>query len=309
MTQNDHNYYSLVEESLQLGGKVVDYATGEIIAPGAAASGREEAASSTGANLSTAHNWTRGKERVEFWRGASLIRVTHGKTTEKHGGGIRGKAGFSPASRRRLKNTLNKVKRAYLPIFVTLTYPEAFPDPETAKKHFINFCRRLEREFPKVGLVWKREFQERGATHFHLLVWGVSLGDLRSFVPLNWYKVAGDGDEKHLLWHLGKLGKGNKHCVQPVYSSGQVMAYASKYMSKVERAMEGVGRWWGVRGAENIPWGEMETVKLKGPKQVFQLMRLMRRYMRLRKSFQYSSLYMGCNADFWYDRLDRLLEG
>ena len=40
-----------------------------------------------------------------------------------------------------------------------------------------------------------------------------------------------------------------------------------------------LGRWWGVKGRKEIPWGERIVTKCT-PKQAAQLMRLARRYVR-----------------------------
>ena len=38
---------------------------------------------------------------------------------------------------------------------------------------------------------WKLEPQERGAPHYHCLIWGVDEGELLDFVAYTWYEIAG----------------------------------------------------------------------------------------------------------------------
>lgn len=260
------------------------------------------------------------KSRINLWLDAGLIKIQFPDTSlvKNHTWGYRGNATFSPESRRRLMRKLAMVDRRYVPQFVTLTYPDAWPDdPKIYKRQFDNFCKALKYRHPEAGLIWKLEFQARGAPHFHLLVWGVPLGELRAFVPMAWYKIAGAGDEKHYLWHMGVLGNGNRHCVQQVFSYKQVSSYASKYMGKDEKSRDGVGRFWGVRYRECIPFVVPITIPIHDLSIVKQMMRYMRRYMSYKvydksgkflyqrkvKGRSYHSLYMICNPDRWLDLL------
>jgi len=171
---------------------------------------------------------------IEFCASGSLLKSCKGGIMVQVGGGKRGVIdGFSRAARYRLLLTIARVKRrAELPAFVTLTYPDKFPDPVVSKRHLDIFFKRVVRAFPGCGLIWKLESQERGAPHYHLLVWGSDFDELMIFVPAAWFDVAGGGDLKHLAWHRGECGNGNKHCVQPVRSWKGVWYYAAKYLGK-----------------------------------------------------------------------------
>ena len=197
---------------------------------------------------------------IEFVPGANYFKVSRGGyPQEKKGGGKRGAiTGFSRGSRRRLMVLMSKIPEgSKLPAFVTLTYPFVFPTPAGAKSHLDNFLKRFARAFPMAGAIWKLEPQDRGAPHFHLLVWGVDLADLSRWVPQNWYQIAGGGDKLHYRWHSGLLG--NKHCVQAVNSHRGVIAYASKYLGKSFEQTNWVytGRFWGVFQRTNIPFGSV----------------------------------------------------
>jgi len=254
--------------------------------------------------LSKLHN----RPQVEYSEGASYLKVSRGGPKRKVYGGKRKKiTSFSVASRRRLMYTIAKIVRtAKLPMFVTLTYPDKFPNPDRAKRDLKVFLQRLAREFPKSGLIWKMEPQKRGAPHFHILIWGITLAELRSWVDVNWYDIAGDEDINHLLWHMGKCG--NKHCVQKVNSWRGVWSYASKYLGKTfDVAGWGevhTGRFWGVVGRVNIPFGETVKMEIERYKAV-QAMRYQRRFARL-KTRNNQSLTIFCDASQWVTRLNLL---
>jgi hypothetical protein len=64
---------------------------------------------------------------------------------------------------------------ARVPAMVTLTYPADWltvvPDGKTAKRHLQAFRKRYVKAWGEdIPAVWKLEFQDRGAPHFHLLM-------------------------------------------------------------------------------------------------------------------------------------------
>jgi hypothetical protein len=91
-----------------------------------------------------------------------------------------------------------------VPVMVTLTYPGPWrlwaPTAEVAHAHRRAFLERYSRAFGfRVLGVWKLEFQERGAPHFHILLplpKGVSLRDFRAWVQGAW---AGNDDRPGII--------------------------------------------------------------------------------------------------------------
>jgi hypothetical protein len=87
-----------------------------------------------------------------------------------HGRAIRGRIrGFSRASRRNLLSRLASINRDAFKafkgrmIFVTLTYPEHYPeDPELCKGHLKALRRRLQRKFGSFAAFWRLGIQKRG---------------------------------------------------------------------------------------------------------------------------------------------------
>lgn len=168
------------------------------------------------------------------------------------GGGRRGRVvGFSKASRRRLLRKLSRLDDTR-PKFITLTYPSEYPDAQTAKRHLRAFLQRVRRRVPEASAVWRLEFQDRGAPHFHLLCYNwpyISFETVKSW----WSEIIGVIDSQPLFVR-----------VEQVRSKRGTMYYASKYMSKpTARPAAGAffnydaylyaGRVWGVFNAGFLP--------------------------------------------------------
>lgn len=292
--------YALLDFALSLGGRVVSVQSGKEEPPA-----RVPYQGGAGVPLSKAHI----TPYVEYRAGASLLKAHRGgEKPEQVGGGLRGAiVGFSDNARRRLLYMVAGVRRdAVLPLFVTLTYPNIFPDPKTSKRHLDIFIKRIRRVFPGVGLIWKLEPQQRGAPHYHLLVWGCDLAQLMQFVPQAWYEIAGGGDHKHLLWHGGMLGNGNVHCVQQVNSFKGVMAYASKYLGKTFEVagweQVWTGRFWGVVNQPNIPLGELVEEEVTKNK-ALEFIRYQRRFTGFKNFRSNKSLTTFCDADQWIEKV------
>jgi hypothetical protein len=301
-----HQEDSLLSNVLTLGAvirRAVDLETGELLIEsaieprrvpfqGGADDGTREAAP-----LSKMHK----SPFVEWAAGGGLLKVHNGKENTAPKGGKRGKVTtFSYASRRRLMYTIARIRLdAPLPMFVTLTYPEKFPSPMESKKHLDIFNKRLVRAFPDAGFIWKLEPQQRGAPHYHLLVWGVSEHDLFMFTVSAWYEIAGDGDNRHLAFHMGGLG--NQPCVSAVRSRKGVMQYAAKYLGKTfdVAGWDEIypGRFWAVVQRDNIPFG-LGMIMYITKKDAHTWMRYQRRFSGI-KSRNYSSLTTFCRADDW----------
>jgi len=191
-------------------------------------------------------------------------------------GGERGAVrAFSKASRRRMLQFLHMIdrERSGMPLFVTLTYPGEWPgDPHRWKRDLHVWLLRLRRKMPAAWCVWRLEPQQRGAPHYHLLVFGVPRLSIE-WLSRTWYEVVGSGDERHLR-------AGTQ--VQQVASWRRVIGYAAKYLAKEAADLPaewraGVGRWWGVHQRQNAPREAME-VALEGAA-FFKVRRVLRRFI------------------------------
>jgi hypothetical protein len=196
-------------------------------------------------------------ERYRADKFSDCVSCRRGEVTWKRGEVTR----FSESSRLRLMRLLNMVRNDIRPLFVTLTYPDEFgeryQEPEVWKRDIRAFEHRFRRAFPGCSFVWRLEVVDRKSgefvgkffPHFHLLVFGVKLREMREFVPVNWNEIAGYGSEEHFRVHS------HRKTVTPVLSRRGVMRYAGKTVGAVmssELAKElqakgkHVGRWWGV---------------------------------------------------------------
>jgi hypothetical protein len=205
----------------------------------------------------------------------------------RRGGGIRDTVkGFSRASRRNLLRRLASINRGAFKafkgrmIFVTLTYPHEYPDdPELCKRDLTALRKRLQREFGTFAAFWRLGIQERGAWHFHLLLFvGPSIGpvsELRRYISSSWYEITGKVSEGHL--HTGTR-------VEAVKKWKQATSYVERYMAKPEEFPEGLetGRIWGVWNEDYLPV-QWETVQVS-LRDAFRIRRIFRKLARKKRS-------------------------
>lgn len=159
-----------------------------------------------------------------------------------------------------------------LPLFCCLTYPAEFPlEASTFKRHLDSFGKRFLRQFPAGSFVWKLEFQKRGAAHFHLIVYGVSLDEMRKWLALAWYETVGSQDAGHLLAGVRS---------ERLNSRRAVMSYLGGYVSKADQTRPGecFGRYWGIVGRQNLPFCESRSMELD-PKVGVKVNRTARRFI------------------------------
>lgn len=169
-----------------------------------------------------------------------------------------------------------------LPYFITLTYHETWPDDPAAWKAQLNALeKRIERTWGCVSYYWRLEFQERGAPHFHLLLWlqepvrrihdpTERILRLRNNISWWWNEIAGDGSTKHL-----DAGTQVKKCKSLRHLAG----YLSKYVAKTEQFSESCthpGRLWGYRRREWFPRDPLG--RLVEPHQFIALRRVLARF-------------------------------
>jgi len=202
-------------------------------------------------------------------QGALVVAYRHlPRSVPPQGGkGKRGKVTeFSDRSRKRLARLLHRLSPA-CGVFITLTVADASVGPRRAKRRLWLVTRWL-RKLGFDAIVWKQEFQARGAVHFHLLAFA-----WRRRPP--WV-------EKDVLankWGLGFVDVS-------FFDGGRVLAYVAKYVRKpAALPPEGAsptavlpagavdltdtaiseqgggqvdpGRFWGVVGREALVWAKV----------------------------------------------------
>lgn len=192
---------------------------------------------------------------------------------------------FTRASRMRLiKQTARlSAKRA---VFLTLTYPERFPDAPAAKQHLRAFMERIRRRYPKTSAIWRLELQQRGAPHFHLILFDLP------YIPFKlvrswWSDIIAeyiDDYQPRIRIELVRSRNGvmhyvSKYCAKPddearsgvslsfthictlfwlaaavqlAHSDAQVCALAYLYR-QLEETLPLTGRYWGVHQRSKLP--------------------------------------------------------
>ena len=165
------------------------------------------------------HNCT-----LKVW--PNMIKVSDGGGSPNHEPVKRGAVqGFSAAARKRMFEMLNKLEFERI-TFVTLTYPKEWsPDGHEYKKHLRRFRARMERKYPKIRVLWRLEFQKRGAPHFHLLLFDAPFL-CRFCLSYDWYKSVSSGDRKHLKYGTNVRGVASQG------ENGKIISYVAKYAAK-----------------------------------------------------------------------------
>lgn len=104
--------------------------------------------------------------------------------------------GFSKRSKKNLMDRFAIIdkEKARNATFITLTYVENMQDHRKAERDMDTFLKRLLREKEGVFGVWKKEEQDRGAIHFHLMVWNLKWLD-RDWLRYTWSEVANTWQE------------------------------------------------------------------------------------------------------------------
>jgi hypothetical protein len=163
---------------------------------------------------------------------------------EGKGGGKRGRIEvFSKESRYRLFRLLHTLEFKSV-TFITLTYPSEFPTyGKMYKAHLKEYRRRFEKRWGSMQAVWRLEFQERGAPHFHIMYLDCPFIPIKEWCAL-WADVTHSKDPAH---------RKNGVDLKIITSSSEqrlIASYIGKYISKVdEREIKqdgkDCGRYWG----------------------------------------------------------------
>jgi len=276
--------------------------------------GREEYSADKEAGLSMGHNSPFSNSGyLQVYKKGGLITAQREKSKfvmRKKGGGKREKiTKFTKKSRWRFMQKIGMIEKKIMPVFVTLTYPDDYPQ---SKEVWANHLDRLGKRFSRRGwsAIVRKEFVRRKSgvnvgrlvPHYHLLVWGAKYEDLRKYVSKAWYKIVDSKDIRH--FYAGVR-------VENLRSWHGVLFYVSKYMAKqteedlITEFPQGVGRFWSVINEDGIPWAEIERVNASD-KEIINIFRLMRRYTRAKKTYSSNrSMSILCNEpEFWLKLLE-----
>ena len=207
---------------------------------------------------------------------------------KKHDTSKRGKVShFSRKSRRNLLNKILKLEHRDGYYFVTLTYQENDKAFTEWKKNLNHFYCSLQYHYPKMGFLWKLEFQKRGTPHFHLLLFDPttpSIKELRSLVKEHWYKIVGMRSKE--FRHHGT----DTQVVKNIKQSGFYLAmYQLKDANEPMDILK--GRTWGVKGSKNMPFTEFGNLELDEHSYT-KFKRVIRKWMDKQKNSRGYSIYL-----------------
>jgi len=195
---------------------------------------------------------------IKTYEGSNLVEYVGLKGMKAVKGGKREEVeGFSVASQRRMRRTIERINGKHRPVFVTLTYPEEHRITwEEAKRHLnLWWKNHIARRWPKVVGIWKIERTKKNQYHYHLLVYNQRLYSSKNVVGKeknqeiftyyadSWWKACGEISKEHR-----KVGTR----VEPIRTQDGSMKYLMKYMQKTDEQdvmgdeQEAMGRIWGI---------------------------------------------------------------
>jgi hypothetical protein len=197
------------------------------------------------------------------------VRATLDDDEFRRGGGARGNVTeFSPQSRVRLFRLIARLKtpehKGYRSkvSFVTLTTGEIF-HPRVFKVFLFRLFRRLRKRFPGTAIIWRLEYQDRGAPHAHLIlynapwidkhalqkVWGDIVGQEQPFTRIEMirvYKKLVNYVAKYVAKEQGSCGFNN-------------VTYSDRSENLSASELESAGRVWGVYNRQALPFDDLVT--------------------------------------------------
>lgn len=196
--------------------------------------------------------------------------------------------GLSNKARTRLIRFLATIGRGDQGWFVTLTYWRFSEDWNEWKRDLHTFIKTLRRFADGVCGVWRLEFQERGAPHFHLLLWfGVPVdhAELDAHCRDAWLRIIDQDAPETRAYAV---------TVDPIMDMQSSAFYLSLYQSKDKNDRKDIqtGRLWGVIGREHLQTEPFREVGMD-ERQMQQLRRFVRRLYRNthRRTFRRSNYY------------------
>ena len=173
--------------------------------------------------------------------------------------------GFSRAARRRMLAQVAKMGKA-VPIFLTVTYPNVWPrDPELWKTHLTKFLKRLLRLDPELAGLWRLEPQDRGAPHYHFLIYreGKRPFVCKDWIAKNWSEVLGE--------YASSDGLLAGTRIESIDSFRGAAFYCSKYCAKLPKGETHSEEWasakklWGVFNKSKLPEAKQHEMVLHSP--------------------------------------------
>jgi len=187
------------------------------------------------------------------------MKIRSSVSFKQRGGGTRGKiTGFSAQSRHRLLIFMSRLRtKGARATFITLTFSGS-PTPKEAQAALKRFLMRMRRAYENVSGIWRMERQERGAIHFHLLlfflpfipkkslqrVWSICTRETRSIVDI---RLA--SGTRRILSYI------SKYIAKPTEPSPLTSLETVTYQHADDS--DGDGRVWGWLNKKALPLGSV----------------------------------------------------
>jgi hypothetical protein len=172
---------------------------------------------------------------------------------------------------------------------ITLTYQRDFPcDGRQVHRDLEALLDRLQREFGVLPLIWKLEFQRRGAPHLMIFMQrpvGVWMGERQSWLERAWAGVLDVSGYVRATW-IEWDGDPIRYMIKYLRKD------AKEYQHEVPKHYVNVGRWWGIRNMH--PAWEMLQLT---PVDFFMVRRLLCRWRRATARLQGKKLRFRPRAD------------
>lgn len=210
-------------------------------------------------------------------------------------------AEFSRKSRLRLLKMVSRLEKTASGLFLTFTYRANMQDHSQAKTHLDLLLRWLKYNYAEGAFLWRMEYQQRGAIHFHIIAFNIHRVDIAK-ITAYWQEMTGDDSYPD---------------VETMHNRRKAMFYVSKYVAKTEKhlpsgfinepypeKLQFTGRFWGVVNRKLLPLAERTLIYLHGDAKVFHDLRryARRHYKRLSRRLQGFTLLVG-DAQQWLDLL------
>jgi hypothetical protein len=181
-------------------------------------------------------------------------------------------------------------------MMLTLTYPGHWerwcPTPEAAIAHLDALAKRFQRATgTPLRCVWVREFQRRGAPHFHLLTLFPGFIDGRpskDWLSQAWYEIVGSDDDRHLRAGTRiDYAKSLQGSLDPKRVAAYFAGYTAAGKDKGYQHQPPPG-WRNDNGSVGAYWGRRGVTKATAEvavtaNEVIELKRLVRRMIRAQK--------------------------
>ena len=134
--------------------------------------------------------------------------------------------------------------------------------PREAKKLFFTFLKRWRRKYAPISGLWKMEFQERGAPHFHMIMYNAGWIP-KEDIQESWGKIIGQEKPFTRIERINNYRQGMKYVAKYL---GKLEDGGFNYDSNLTGEVQSIGRRWGVFNRRNVPWADKTdaTIALDG---------------------------------------------